>query len=137
MKNEELRPFTGSPRVRNGKSWQWEHIQIDIGADEVVDGEHPIYLFRDAGIELRAVAVDGAVIDFRAVSAADVPVLPTLPPFDLSSESYGPYRHSLVYRSWNIPSLNMTVHVESWVDKGKGGFVDVFAKRGEGNGKAA
>lgn len=128
MKNEELRPFAGQSHVRNGKSWQWEHIQIDIAAGALADGEEQIHNFRESGIEVYTIAADGVVIDFRAASSAGETILPTLPPFDLSSDTYDPYHHSLVYRSWNIPSLNLTIHVESWVDKGKGGFIDLFAR---------
>lgn len=129
MKNDAPRPTSTWPQVRTKTSWQWEHIQIDIEAKHLSDGERLIHCFRDAGVELHAIVVDEAILDFRIATVA--PVVPTLPPFDLSSESYGPYRHSLVYRSWRIPSMNLTIHAESWVDKGKGGFVDVFMRSGQ------
>lgn len=130
MNNEEPRPLIGMRRMRNGKSWLWEHVQIDFAPDTILDGEEPIHRFRDWGIEIRAVAVDGTILDFTAVSTNNASIRPTLPPFDIQSESYGPYRHSLVYRSWEIESLGVTIHVESWVEKGKGGFVDVFTRSG-------
>jgi len=133
MNREEARPATRSHRLKNGRSSLWEHHQIDIMANDLPDGERVIHIFRDWGIEILAIGLEGTVIDFRAVSLDGTPIQLTLPPFDLSSESYGPYRHSLVHRSWDVPSLGLTIHVESWVEKGRGGFIDVFTRSaGEG-----
>ncbi len=131
MSSELSRP--ANQRVRSGTktSRLWEHIQIDIAPLDLVDGECPIYDLREWGVGICGTVVDGMIVDFSATTSSELPIQQTLPPFDVTSEMYGQYRHSLVYRSWQIPSLGLTVHVESWVEKGRGGFVDVFTRKAE------
>lgn len=131
MNSELSRP--ANQRVRSGikTSRLWEHIQIDIAPVDLVDGECSIYDLREWGVGIFGTIVDGMIVDFSATTSSELPIQQTLPPFDVTSEMYGQYRHSLVYRSWQIPSLGLTVHVESWVEKGRGGFVDLFTRKAE------
>lgn len=129
MKNGAARTVAHGSRIRNGTSRLWEHAQVDIVPDSLSDGEHLVHRLRQWDLEIHAVIVKGVIVDFRVVSTGVAAVVPTLPPFDVTSEMYGQYRHSLVYRSWNVPTLGLTVHVESWADKGSGGFVDLFFRK--------
>lgn len=120
--NKSIRSGTRTSRL-------WEHMQIDVAPGDLSDGEYPIHNLREWNVEIKGTVVDGVIVDFSAVAACGSPIQQTHPPFDVTSEMYGQYRHSLVYRSWSIPSLGLTIHVESWVDRGKGGFVDLFTRK--------
>ncbi|MGE3800915.1 MAG: hypothetical protein AB7H80_07835 [Candidatus Kapaibacterium sp.] len=116
---------------RNRVSHRWEHMQIDIPDDLEENTTIVVYTFVEPLIDLIAEVRGGVIIDFKLVPEVSTNIELIPPPFNLTSDtSSEASEHSPIFRSWNVPQYRLTIHVESWVEKDGGGFVDVFGKRG-------
>ena len=131
----DRKPFTSHSLVRHESerrdAHRWEHMQIDVPVNLQGHNQLVIYTFVDPLLDLVAEVQEGLIVDFRLLSEVALEITSIPPPFNLADDPMGEAEeHSPIFRSWRIPSFDMTVHVESWVEKNGGGFVDVFGRRG-------
>ena len=116
---------------RNRVPHRWEHMQIDIPDNLEDQMGLVVYTFTEPILDLVAEVRGGTIVDFQLIPERPVSIDPIPPPFEITSDiPEESSEHSPVFRSWHLPSYHLTVHVESWVEKEGGGFVDVFGRRG-------
>ncbi len=106
----------------------WEHHQVDIEVDAGGEGPAPIYTFAGLPLRLHGVLEEGRLVDVMlSGTGGTVKATPLTVPHLArhSSELEDP----LLARSWQVPELGLSLHVEIWVDREGRGFADLFVRR--------
>lgn len=106
----------------------WEHYQIDIEVDAGGEGPAPIYTFTDLPLRLHGILEGGGLVDLMlSGTGGTVKATPLIVPHLARHESE--LEDPLLARSWRVPELGLSLHVEVWIDRDGKGFADLFAQR--------